>query len=353
MHTKREHPEWSWTTIGKHVGASHQTAKHWSDVFDKTGDVKDLPRSGRRQLISQHDVEKVKHIATQKGNKDVFSAARLARVLKAECNVRVSARTVRRVLGAVGWQYATARRVLMLKPSHKQRRLLWAKGHLNKRTAFASWMITDSKLFQLHRTGGKMGVKMWHPKDFRPNCPAPQKSKSVHAYLGVTKFGVTDVIFVTGGGTQKSEFINPKTCKPYSGLSAIEYQKHVIPKLIQGGNAIFAASGRWASEWIFQQDNARPHAAKGTKVLLQELMPNRVEQEWPASSPDISWIENIWSWADRQLQTQYGSIESIADLKAALQKIFKSTPRIMLQNYVKGMPKRLHKVIEESGGQIR
>ena len=214
-------------------------------------------------------------------------------------------------------------------------------------------MITDSKVFLLHKTASKPGVKIWYPKGGRPVIPIVRHSQGVHAYLGVTKHGVTKVIYVTGGGSQKSSYINSKTGQLHTGVSAAEYQEQVLPELIKEGNRIFSAHGKGASEWKFQQDNARPHVAQSTKALLDQLMPNQVVHDWPACSPDLSWIENIWSWAEQELNKGYPQLNTTDELKNALTDVLSNIPSEMLRNHVRGMRNRLEAVIQQSGGQIR
>ncbi|GBM21877.1 hypothetical protein AVEN_32861-1 [Araneus ventricosus] len=51
--------------------------------------------------------------------------------------------------------------------------------------------------------------------------------------------------------------------------------------------------------YLFQQDNARPHTAKITETWLHT---KRVPVlEWPAASPDLSPIENIWRILKRNM----------------------------------------------------
>lgn len=350
--THKAHPDWSLRKVGKAVGADHKTVKLWVGVHERSRDVKDQARPGRKALISQAALCKVRSVAVQKQSRSKFSAARLSKVLQAECGTKASVRSVQRTLKAAGWKYGYAKKILMLTAAHKAKRLEWARRHLSKRTAFASWMFTDSKVFLLHRTAGKAGVKMWYPQDCRPTTAIAKRSKGVHVYLGVTKYGVTAPVFVTGGGSQKSQHTNPKTGKAFTGVGAPEYQMDVLPKLIQGGDMLFAPNSRWAAEWIFQQDNARPHTAASTKAVLQKLMPHRVAEKWPALSPDLSWIENMWAWAERQLHTSYPHVQTIPQLKAAIIDIFKNVPPHMLQNHVRGMPGRLQKVVQQKGAHI-
>ena len=256
--------------------------------YQRTGDVKDKPRSGRKRLVSEGAIHKLKGIAAQAHSSELFSARKVSQVLSSEFGVTASVCTMSKSLREAGWKYGHAQKILMLKPAHKERRLAFAKKHLSKRTAFASWMFTDSKLFQLHKTAGKPGVKVWYPSDCRPINAVVKSGPLLHIYLGATKDGLTPPIMATGGGSQKSQHINPKTGSLYTGVSALEYQHDILPKLINEGNKIFSASGRWGAEWILQQDNARPHTAATTKLALQQMMPNRVVLDWPAMSPDLS-----------------------------------------------------------------
>ena len=353
IHMKQDHKDWSFRKIGLKTGVNHSTVKAWIDHQEEFKNVKDKSRSGRKPLVHKPALNRIKSKAIQKDAQHAFSASGLAELLQQEVGAVASPRTVSRVLRACGWRYGYAKKVLLLSATHRQKRLAWAKKHLRQRVTFAKWMFTDSKVFLLHKTAGKAGVKVWYPEDCRPECPIAKNSRGVHVYLGVTVFGITEIIFVTGAG-RKSVYINTKTGLAYSGVSAIEYQKDVLPILIKSGNRIFSqhAEGRWASQWVFQQDNARPHVAQGTKDLLHQLMPNRVEHAWPAMSPDLSWIENIWSWAERKLQKKYPHIQTIEELESKVQEVLKSVPPKILKSHVDSMVKRLHKVVKNNGGPI-
>jgi hypothetical protein len=104
--------------------------------------------------------------------------------------------------------------------------------------------------------------------------------------------------------------------------------------------------------WIIQQHNAPAHSAKETKEEIVRLMggeKSRVELDWPPMSPDLSWIENVWGLAERELAKERQSIKTISELEKSVEKILKGIRIEVLENLVKSMPARLRKVIEGGG----
>ena len=128
------------------------------------------------------------------------------------------------------------------------------------------------------------------------------------------------------------------------GVGAAEYNENVLPKLITDGKdkpLRFAVNRTLARAWIFQQDIAPAHTARMNKELLNDHLPERWIQDWPACSPDPSWIEDVWAWAEHPLNPMRESIWSASDptlqSQTAASKILSDLPRHMCQKYVASM----------------
>ncbi|GBO06682.1 Transposable element Tcb1 transposase [Araneus ventricosus] len=93
--------------------------------------------------------------------------------------------------------------------------------------------------------------------------------------------------------------------------------------------------------YLFQQDNPRSHTAKITRTKRVPVL------EWPAASPDISPIENIWRILKRNIaQRRPRNIQQLQDyLRKEWEKISTDT----LSRLVSSMPKRLSAVIRRTG----
>ena len=303
-------------------------------------------------MLTEHVLEDFQQVVAEQAAPVLTSSRACAELMQSSLGVQVSDRAMRRHLRAAGWNHGHGRKVIALSADSRLKRLNFARKHLSLKTSFSSWMFSDSKIFQLHRTSAKLGLKTWYAPKKRPIVPVFKHSPGLHAYVGVTKFGATKLFFVTGGGGRKSTYINPKTGLPYDGVCAAEYQEQVLPGLIQDGQRIFARASRWGSEWLFQQDGAKAHTAKTTKAVLNGQLPGRVVHDWPPNSPDLSWVENIWSWAERQLHIDHPNLQSLAELEAALVQVFSKIPKQMLANHVRGMPNRLQRCVELEGDVI-
>lgn len=343
----------SYSSIADKVGVHPSTVSAWIRRYRATKGVDDLPRSGRKRTLTPAVVDDIKVHARQHIKSAATSSWRLAAHVKQKFGLSVHARTIRRALGRTDWEYGPGIPAPKLNAIHKRTRLAWADHHLKKKTVFANWMFTDSKVFLLEKIAGIKGLKFWAPRGDRPLCEVSQSKLGVHVYMGLMKTGLTKPIFVTGAQGKLSDFINPRTGNLHSGVCTHEYVQQVAPALQRGGDAIVSVSQpRLVSKWVMQQDNAPCHKAILTKAALKALLPNRVIFDWPARSPDLSPIENVWAWMERQLQTSVDSFNTVEDLKAGIIRVAKSIPRSMCEHLIDSVPSRLQKVKDRKGACI-
>jgi hypothetical protein len=106
----------------------------------------------------------------------------------------------------------------------------------------------------------------------------------------------------------------------------------------------------------FMHDNARCHIDRRVKSLLQEynipLMP------WPAQSPDLNPIENLWPDIKHRFHLQFLDLgqnpstaaHAIARYSAMIKDVWENTDIELVRKVVLSMPERVDRVIERKGG---
>ncbi len=142
-------------------------------------------------------------------------------------------------------------------------------------------------------------------------------------WAGFSSFGKLEIAFVT--------------CRMNSNGYQDVLRDHLLPFLhAQGGN------------WTFQHDNASIHASRHTAAWLQSHQINVLP--WPACSPDLNPIENLWSIIVRDVYKDCRQYNNVDDLKRAILDAWRRVPLSTLQNLVDSMPRRLLDVVAARGG---
>jgi transposase len=100
---------------------------------------------------------------------------------------------------------------------------------------------------------------------------------------------------------------------------------------------------------VFQQDNAPAHTSKKTKTFLQE---HRIQVlPWPAKSPDLNPIENLWQILESKVRPRMSS--SLVGLKEALMDEWKKISKETCQKLIQSLPKRCKACTKARGGHFQ
>ncbi len=91
------------------------------------------------------------------------------------------------------------------------------------------------------------------------------------------------------------------------------------------------------ADFIFQQDLAPAHTAKGTKSWLNDH--GVTVLDWPANSPDLNPIENLWGIVKRKM------------IEATIKATWASITPEQCHGLIASMPRRIDAVIHAKGGQ--
>ncbi len=101
-----------------------------------------------------------------------------------------------------------------------------------------------------------------------------------------------------------------------------------------------------SADLIFQQDLAPAHTAKGTKSWFNDH--GVTVLDWPANSPDLNPIENLWGIVKRKMRDTRPN--NADDLKAAIKATWASITPEQCHRVIASMPRRIDAVIHAKGG---
>ena len=202
--------------------------------------------------------------------------------LKSIANIPVCEQTIRRRLKEKGIRKWRALKRPLLNNEHARKRLEWARAHRH-------WTIEDwakviwSDESAIQKDSDTRTVWIWrHQNKAEKYMPKNVVGKKRDGELSQMVWGcfmrnkLGPIVFVDGS-IKKEQYI------------AILDQY-----LLEFVDALGADGLR---DITFQQDNARPHTANLTRDWLKDAATEHgfTVMDWPANSPDMNPIENLWA----------------------------------------------------------
>ncbi|GFX24910.1 transposable element Tc3 transposase [Trichonephila clavipes] len=105
--------------------------------------------------------------------------------------------------------------------------------------------------------------------------------------------------------------------------------------------------GAMGAEFLFIEDNARPHRANIVDKCLQSEDITRMD--WPAYSPDLNPIEHVWDMLGRRIAVCQPPPSCLPELRRALLDEWCNIPQDQIDNLIFSMPRRCKTCIASSG----
>lgn len=287
-------------------------------------------RSGRPKLL---DGRHVRQITREVTSGVVEAAVDIAKRLRENEGVCVSAETVRRCLEKCGFRSAHKVKKPFLSAKHMKARFEFAKSHKDwTDTDWKSVIWSDeTKILRLGSDGRKWCWRQPH-RDLNAAhvCPTVKHGGgSIMVWGCMTAFGP--------GFLAKID----------SGLNADLYCQILDGELQQSMDWYLLD---WKN-FIFQHDNDPKHTAKVTKELLTTR--NIRVLEWPAQSPDLNPIEHLWDLLKRKLGEYKIPPSGILELWTRVEIEWEKIAQAECVRLIESMPNRINLVLKAKGGYTK
>ena len=314
---------WTQKRIAAHLGCSQNAVYLAIRRRQATGTHENRPKSGRPRISTPRDD---RYLVRQcQGNRTLSVPA--LQTLWHQHGVTSSLTTVRRRLQSHGLNGRRPRKKPLLSRRNINQRLQFAREHQD--WTWVDWSVvlfTDESKFNLYHNDGRDFVRRRKGEELLPHCIAP-----------TVKFG--------GGGVMVWGAMSARgtgTLKTITGrMNGEGYIDILGDQLIPSAHLL-----GYGQHFILQDDNAPCHRARIVNEW-KEAEGIRTLQ-WPAQSPDLNPIENLWSDLGRAVRGDH--CVTLRELDECLHRHWDQIGRQTCMNLVRSMPRRIQAVLDARGG---
>ncbi len=217
----------------------------------------------------------------------------------------------------------------LLNQRQHQKHLTWAVEKNNWTVAqWSKVLFSDESKFCI--SFGNQGPRVWRKSGEAQN-PCCLKSS--------VKFPQSVMILAA----MSSAGVGP-LCFLKSTVNAAIYQEILEHFMLPSAVKLYGDA-----DFIFQQELAPAHTAKGTKSWFNDHGVTGLD--WPANSPDLNPIENLWGIVKRKMRDTRPN--NADDLKATVKETWASIPPQQCHKLITSMPRRIEAVIKAKGAPTK
>ena len=316
------------TSVAEEFGINKSDVSHAWKAFQTTGTAVRKVGGGRPRKTTAVDD---RYIVLQAKRARNQSASAIAQQRCTATGRQVSRFTVSRRLHKGGLFARRPERCVPLNVGHRRHRFEWCKEHKNWTShQWSHVLFTDESRFSTKSDSKRqliwreVGTRL-HPSNIveRDHYGGP----GVLVWGGIMLNGQTELHVFAGGS-----------------VTGDRYCKEVIHPHVR----LFR--GAIGADFVFMDDNARPHRTPAVQELLESEDITRMD--WPAYSPDLNPIENVWDALGRRLAARLYPPENTQQLKQMLIEEWALLPQELLDNLVLSMERRCEATIAVRGGHI-
>ncbi|KAL0199152.1 hypothetical protein M9458_007692, partial [Cirrhinus mrigala] len=141
---------------------------------------------------------------------------------------------------------------------------------------------------------------------------------------------------------KRGEARNPRCLR--SKVNAAVYQDVLEHFMLPAADQLYGDA-----DFIFQQDLAPAHSAKATSTWFKDH--GIPVLNWPANSPDLNPIENLWGIVKRKMR--YARPNNAEELKAAIRATWALITPEQRHRLIDSMPRRIAAVIQAKGAPTK
>ncbi|GFX01468.1 transposable element Tcb1 transposase [Trichonephila clavipes] len=216
------------------------------------------------------------------------TASDLSRQLSSATGTTVSKQTMYRRLGHIGLYARRPVRCVPLTATHRRLRLTWSREHA-----------------------------LWTPQQW-----------SCVMFSDESRFS-----FILGSRTDQH-------------VQSVTMTGHIYRDVILEQH-VCLFRGAMGAEFLFMDDNARPHRANIVDECLQSEDITRMD--WQTYSPDLNPIEHVWDMLGRRIAARQPPPTCLPELRRALLDEWCNVPQDQIDNLILSMPRRCKACFASSG----
>ena len=238
----------------------------------------------------------------------------------------ICASTVRRRLQAAGFKSRKRPSSIELTDSHKKARMDWAMRHCHWRSQWDRVVWTDEASVCLRGRDGRLRVWM------KRGDQVPK-----HLTSSINQGGGRLLIWAAIWKNGRSELHIQKNNMNSDGYVTV-LERHILPLSQNLGNP--------STDWILMDDNATCHRSLSSNSFKSRAGIRTLQ--WPACSPDLNPIENVWSLLKRSVRKSLRPEDDLSRLEFLLRDAWGKLNQATINNLIDSLPSRIRQVIQRS-----